>query len=945
VARDVDIKISTKADNSGIDSTEKSLKNVGAQSKKTETSLQALGRITYRGLATTLAGVETAMWGIRTAVDTVKGSLLSTLDVAGRMETLQLSLDVMTGGEGQKLFQELDEWAARMPVNTEKAVQSYKMLRAMGIEPTIAQMTTLVDTTSALGGGEQGLESIARALGQIQTKGKVSMEEIMQLAEAGVPVFDILRSKLGLTAQDFENMGKSGVTTGQVIQAVFEGLDERFGGMSDMMMTTWQGVGDIAEDSANRTKRAWADAGFMDTAKAAVLAFANTLDEVRENDSFEVWAKESNEAIIDTFKTAILSGASVLDWINSNGALIENGIVGYMLFGKKGALAFGGLKVLGVDLVKTGKVWMDGLDAEARGFLPKGGAIATWDEKSLQKKVQASGYYDAPKYTGRAKEIDAEIRGLERYAAKMKEIEAMPYNQRLVGSYDVSYKELKNPSQYIAAAQQRISSLRGQLNQELKKVPDSFTSAANKYIQNFDKALASVQDKPTVLPKVGTVGGGNGSGGADDNEAKRIASEIGKIKEDTAQNIHDLSLIGMDDFAAKREDALFAYRQESEAIKGTTRDTQEYQDALKSRYDSEIDYINKLEEASNAEDAKKVADEVAKIRLETAGAVAEIGLIGMDEFDRRRANALLQYQHESEVIKGTTRDTQEYSDALKERYDSEIKKIEALAAAKEKEERRERERRNAYSIQYAIEARQDVGNTSLSSAFIQNEREYVENILFNGMSEEQASYVRDLANETAVLTEQLNDLHGAFTALESPISNFFSNFAQTGKLDFSSLAQGMLQALQIYAAQKTAHLLMESAYEYALGFGKSLNPLTASLAPAHYASGAAYASNAAIMGSFVLGSGLAGMAHDGISEIPSDGTWLLQKKERIVAADTNQDLKQMISNYNATGGTGVRDVIIQTPDFDSFENNEAKTRKIVQNMMDSRKTRRAMAVR
>ena len=41
-------------------------------------------------------------------------------------------------------------------------------------------------------------------------------------------------------------------------------------------------------------------------------------------------------------------------------------------------------------------------------------------------------------------------------------------------------------------------------------------------------------------------------------------------------------------------------------------------------------------------------------------------------------------------------------------------------------------------------------------------------------------------------------------------------------------------------------------------------------------------------------SGLAGMAHSGISEIPDRGTWLLDRGERVLSARQNQDLMQFI---------------------------------------------------
>lgn len=52
----------------------------------------------------------------------------------------------------------------------------------------------------------------------------------------------------------------------------------------------------------------------------------------------------------------------------------------------------------------------------------------------------------------------------------------------------------------------------------------------------------------------------------------------------------------------------------------------------------------------------------------------------------------------------------------------------------------------------------------------------------------------------------------------------------------------------------------------------------------------------------IAGQTIAGMAHDGIDNIPKEGTWLLDKGERVVDSRTNSDLKDFIANNN--GGNG-----------------------------------------
>lgn len=49
-----------------------------------------------------------------------------------------------------------------------------------------------------------------------------------------------------------------------------------------------------------------------------------------------------------------------------------------------------------------------------------------------------------------------------------------------------------------------------------------------------------------------------------------------------------------------------------------------------------------------------------------------------------------------------------------------------------------------------------------------------------------------------------------------------------------------------------------------------------------------------------------GMAHDGIDNIPKEGTWLLDKGERVVDSRTNADLKNYLANGGGSGGGDVK---------------------------------------
>ncbi|MTI92154.1 MAG: hypothetical protein FH750_12380 [Pseudomonas stutzeri] len=56
---------------------------------------------------------------------------------------------------------------------------------------------------------------------------------------------------------------------------------------------------------------------------------------------------------------------------------------------------------------------------------------------------------------------------------------------------------------------------------------------------------------------------------------------------------------------------------------------------------------------------------------------------------------------------------------------------------------------------------------------------------------------------------------------------------------------------------------------------------------------------------------LSGMAHDGIDSVPKEGTWLLDKGERVVDRRTNSDLKDYLADRK--GGGGAPQITIHAP--------------------------------
>jgi len=94
------------------------------------------------------------------------------INVASSFEQMQIKLDALTRGKGVETLERINKWALDMPVDTRQAVDTFAMMQAMGLDPTIEKMETLVDVASIF--GDDAMPRVARAMGQMQTLGKIS---------------------------------------------------------------------------------------------------------------------------------------------------------------------------------------------------------------------------------------------------------------------------------------------------------------------------------------------------------------------------------------------------------------------------------------------------------------------------------------------------------------------------------------------------------------------------------------------------------------------------------------------------------------------------------------------------------------------------------------------------------------------------------------------------
>ncbi|WP_024296641.1 tape measure protein [Methylomicrobium lacus] len=197
-----------------------------------------------------------ALGSIRAGLNEVKQTLLGLASLAAltglvkgivatnvAMESLRGQLNALTGSAqlGAKAFQFIQDFATNTPFEVEGLTKTFVTLQNFGIKPTAEVMNALTNQAAKLGGEQETLEGITLALGQAYAKGRLQAEEMNQLTERGVPIYDLLAQATGRNAAQLQEMAEKGELTREVIDRVIVSMGQLANGANAQAMDTVKG--------------------------------------------------------------------------------------------------------------------------------------------------------------------------------------------------------------------------------------------------------------------------------------------------------------------------------------------------------------------------------------------------------------------------------------------------------------------------------------------------------------------------------------------------------------------------------------------------------------------------------------------------------------------------------------------------------------------------------
>lgn len=326
-----------------------SIKRITGKTWSTVVKIKDLATAPLRGIKNMLFSIKSLVLAI-TAGLAAKQLIANPISLADQYSSAQIGFSTLLGeSAGKQMMNDLDAFAKATPFKSAEVISQTQRMIAMGwdAESIIKDMTTIGDAAAATGKGEQGLQQIVTALAQIKTKGKLSTEELNQLAEAGVSAKKYIAEGLGYGTGDegiaamTKDLEDGAIASGAALEALLSGMQEYKGMMDKTANETVTGLwSQISDTFEINIARRWGQ-GLQDGAKrsfgsivelineadGALEEFGDTVYEVGKNISNWLADKLENsvERITDItgsyeFKNASLGEKISMLW---NGVIVD----------------------------------------------------------------------------------------------------------------------------------------------------------------------------------------------------------------------------------------------------------------------------------------------------------------------------------------------------------------------------------------------------------------------------------------------------------------------------------------------------------------------------------------------------------------------------------------------------------------------------------------------
>lgn len=217
----------------------------------------------FRSIGGALGGMAklggAALLGIGAAAGTaaVAATALG-VKTAASMEQAQIAFTTMLGSaqKADAFIRQMKDFAAKTPFEFGDLQTAASQLIAVGINSNkvIPIMTTLGNVTSGMGTGAEGVKRATVAIQQMTAAQRISAEDLNQLRDAGIPVYQLLAAALKKPQAEVAKLVQQGKLGKDALDAMMKALEtgkglERFSGLMDKQSRSLSGLWSTIKDT------------------------------------------------------------------------------------------------------------------------------------------------------------------------------------------------------------------------------------------------------------------------------------------------------------------------------------------------------------------------------------------------------------------------------------------------------------------------------------------------------------------------------------------------------------------------------------------------------------------------------------------------------------------------------------------------------------------------
>lgn len=264
----------------------------------------------FQGAIGSLTGRLVALAGTWFGIQTLTTQLLAMFQTGDQAERLDVQLKAVMGSiaGGKEASAWIQDFAKNTPLQLSEVTQVFVRLKAFGIDPMAGAMQGIVDQAFKLGGGFEEVQGISLALGQAWAKQKLQGEEILQLIERGVPVWQMLEQVTGKNTAELQKLSEAGKLGRETISALMNEIAAQSRGAAADNMSLLSGLISNAQDNLAKFYRMVAENGALAWLKNQLANLNAEFEAMARDGRLQEWAKRLSDGFItmgETLKSLI----------------------------------------------------------------------------------------------------------------------------------------------------------------------------------------------------------------------------------------------------------------------------------------------------------------------------------------------------------------------------------------------------------------------------------------------------------------------------------------------------------------------------------------------------------------------------------------------------------------------------------------------------------------